>query len=282
MRSSARAFTLIELLVVISIIAILSALLLPVLGEARKSAQTVKCKSNLKQLGIALHLYRRSFGCFPVHQWKLDLNGDGDTDDDYERLRWFRQLHQLLDYPWEAQKCPSTPNWLCGRNNSYGYNYKYLGSARKLTGAKEGELERFPVADVANPSRTIAFGDSMGTGTEGPYEPIPYYKKGSDLSYATRKDRIGNHGYTLDPTYIPRRTERYHGGDTYADKTSPSFAAFRHGGHANFCMVDGHVESLAPADTYTDNRWWNGYGTEDDRDDHADDKIPGIHERFGL
>jgi prepilin-type N-terminal cleavage/methylation domain-containing protein len=51
------AFTLIELLVVMAIIAILSALLLPVLARGRLSSQRTACESNLRQLGFATELY---------------------------------------------------------------------------------------------------------------------------------------------------------------------------------------------------------------------------------
>ena len=56
-RKRLRGFTLIELLVVIAVIALLMAILLPVLGRAKKQSQGVRCLSNLKQIGMAMHLY---------------------------------------------------------------------------------------------------------------------------------------------------------------------------------------------------------------------------------
>ena len=66
---TARGFTLIELLVVIAIIAILAAILMPVLARVRENARRTTCQSNLKQIGTAVSMYIQDYDdTFPMGQ----------------------------------------------------------------------------------------------------------------------------------------------------------------------------------------------------------------------
>ena len=73
-RRPGRGFTPIEMLVVLAITGLLIALLLPALQAAREAARGLRCKNNLKQIGLALANYEASKECYP-----FGVGGGGST-----------------------------------------------------------------------------------------------------------------------------------------------------------------------------------------------------------
>lgn len=88
-----RGFTLVELLVVISIVALLVALLLPAISAARESARKTHCRSNLRQLGQAIHSYHAAHGMFPPSQF-LGPYGKGP---DSKAWSWMAKLLPFIE-----------------------------------------------------------------------------------------------------------------------------------------------------------------------------------------
>src|SRR6187455_2473364 len=84
-----RGFTLIEMLVVIAIIAILVALLLPAVQQAREAARRSQCKNNLKQIGLAMHNYHDTFNGFPNGGIASSVGGWG--------LSWYIRILPYID-----------------------------------------------------------------------------------------------------------------------------------------------------------------------------------------
>jgi prepilin-type N-terminal cleavage/methylation domain-containing protein/prepilin-type processing-associated H-X9-DG protein len=89
------AFTLIELLVVIAIIAILAAMLLPVLARAKQTSLRIACMDNLKQLGLAAMIYTGdNHGYFPPR---------------YTADRWPDKFYDSYGHSLKILLCPSSP-----------------------------------------------------------------------------------------------------------------------------------------------------------------------------
>jgi prepilin-type N-terminal cleavage/methylation domain-containing protein/prepilin-type processing-associated H-X9-DG protein len=138
-RPSAKAgFTLIELLVVIAIIAILAALLLPVLAKSKDQAIRTECKSNLHQFNIALHIYTGENKDYLPQQ-----PNDGGIYWAWD-LPWNEGLNLLSDgMIWRTFYCPGTA-WKFGDTNNYDLFYNYapgnihvVGYALTLTNTAE-------------------------------------------------------------------------------------------------------------------------------------------------
>jgi prepilin-type N-terminal cleavage/methylation domain-containing protein/prepilin-type processing-associated H-X9-DG protein len=101
------AFTLMELLVVIAIIAILAALLLPVLGTARSRVWRAECLSNQRQIGVALMVYAMDNAeVMPLLQDWNGLSGQDGTYDIFVAAT-NRPLNALLAGSYRLSKCPA-------------------------------------------------------------------------------------------------------------------------------------------------------------------------------
>ncbi|NPV45974.1 MAG: type II secretion system protein [Armatimonadetes bacterium] len=98
-RRSSRGFSLLELLVVIGIIAVLSAIILPVGRRLRENSRTSTCQVQLSRIGQALRQYYMDEGGVPPIGC-VDANLDGQPDDMVVDPDWWPQLEALwrLDY----------------------------------------------------------------------------------------------------------------------------------------------------------------------------------------
>ena len=285
MPDTKRGFTLIELLVVLAIIALLISILAPSLSAARRSAKTVVCASNMRQIAIGWAIYAQDNRDIAIANRPARLGGDDiyfvGNGHKY-RPRWmvtlgaavqiyaFNQpsrenIHQSVDN--KLLICPQVAEWTSERNSSYGYNYQFLGNARLTTAGSQ--FINFPVtADRLLAAETVMAADSLGTAA--------HYAAGERTT--NRRDgsseltAAGNHAYMLDP---PRLTPE---GD-FCDDGKRSAPDARHAGRANFAYTDGHVSAFKPeklgyrrnpdgsymhADPDLTNRYFSGTGRDDD------------------
>lgn len=159
-------FTLIELLLVVAIIAILSAMLLPTLSQAREKARQTVCMNNLKQIGVAFEMY------------KMDYNTRYPDNPNWKSKIWSytsaNTRNKICYCPSRHGKTIPYNNWHYGQ----GYNIGSIsvgGTIPGFVGRKEGQIRNIPnkilVVEWGRPS------DGQGGCNAG-----PPYKNDTDLS----------------------------------------------------------------------------------------------------
>lgn len=156
-------FTLIELLVVIAIIAILAALLLPVVMRVKEKTKTVVCAAHLKQWGAGLALYTAE------NRNYLPWEGYTNPMDIHTNRGWYVQLPQILkipryhDMPWRtnAEADPGRTVWLCPANprRSNGNNLFHYCLNGLIDGSGQYDRE-VTLASVPRPAVVVYLFDS--------------------------------------------------------------------------------------------------------------------------
>jgi prepilin-type processing-associated H-X9-DG protein/prepilin-type N-terminal cleavage/methylation domain-containing protein len=221
-RRAAGAFTLVELLVVMGIIAVLIALLLPVLGNARESGRSVQCLSNLREMVVACQAYattNRGF-CPPAIQGFTRGNLSYADSWDYTIVTDLSTFAVTVEpgLLWMGRgdlrihQCPSFFGNAMASNNEYtGYNYNtsYVGRGAYAALSKFDPPAK--LAEIRRAAETILFGDGEYGSGANKYmrSPLP----------SGRPSDVG----------VPRNT---------------GTQGFRHRKRTNAAFADGHADSI--------------------------------------
>jgi len=225
------AFTLVELLVVIAIIALLTALLQPVLSLARAKSREVACLNNLKQLQTCAKLYSL------------------DNDDSLLPNRYVYLLDTQSPAPGFSDKmtwCPGlAPFDTTTENIERGLLFRYNKSTDIYRCPSDMSRVRTPEGQILNPRRTRSYNLSQSI------NGLPYGNKTAYVpSFATESDIddpspakllffVGVHEESIYDSHfgIPPR-----GWGSNAEPRWWDLPAGRHSQGGNFSFADGHVE----------------------------------------
>lgn len=176
-----------ELLAVVGIIALLIALLLPVLAKARGSAQTVTCASNLRQWGIDTELYAQAYNGFLPRRGQ----GVGATGIVNRPTDWFNALPPMLKATSyiDMVNANSIPRpvgnsiWLCPQASDFpgSYYWSYgMNMALSVWEANENNGQPNNITGVGDTATMVLFADAPGnycsvypSKTANGYNPVP-------------------------------------------------------------------------------------------------------------
>ncbi len=248
------AFTLIELLVVIAIIGTLAALLLPALASAREKGRQTSCKSNLRQLYMAMEMY-----CDDYNEYYLAAALDG-TSTNLERWHGKRDtmndpfdparswLASYLGEQGEVKECPTfRGNWKstgsyevgCG---GYGMNMLYVGSQGYKTPCAWNSPLDVKIARDAGSSRrvvrdkekTLLFADTASLDYIS-YDKIIEYSFAEVNYWTNASNETDWDGLPDLKPYSPEAVD--------LNRTLSPSLHFRHAGMVNVAWCDGHVTS---------------------------------------
>jgi prepilin-type N-terminal cleavage/methylation domain-containing protein/prepilin-type processing-associated H-X9-DG protein len=150
-----KGFTLVELLVVIAVIAILAALLLPALNRAKYAAVALACRNNLKQWGLATHLYATGHDDFLPPEGAPNPSAADTNTGWYVQLPVELNLPRYVEMPWRTNALADAGNtvWLCPgnlrRSNTNNLFHYCLNEAVNGTGNNNAAVKMSAIRQTA-------------------------------------------------------------------------------------------------------------------------------------